>query len=567
MGNCLTADDSPPSSSKMDANAVTRSEALAIDAKFSLPFPLPEWPLGNGFASGTMDFGGLVVAEVTTFDKVWATYDGGPDDQGATFFEPTGLPEGFFLLGYYSQSNNRPLYGRVLVGKDTSNPANPALKWPIDYALVWSSKSLKVKTDSPGYIWAPIPTDGYQAVGLVVTTTPEKPPLEKVRCVRSDFTTLCEPDEWIWGRQGGVDSDEFNIFESRPVRRGKQASAVSAGTFLSRSGGGTTGDTPLLVCLKYVKKNSTYMPNLEQIGTLINTYAPKIYSHPKEQYLPSSVEWYFENGALLYKKGDESNPIPIDPSGSNLPQGGGNDGEYWIDLPSDKKERERVKKGNMESACAYYHIKPMLAGAYTDLAIWLFYPFNGPSSAKVGFLSIPLGEIGEHVGDWEHITLRISNFNGMLRKVYFSQHAGGEWVYPPNLEFTDGNRVVGYSSLHGHACYPKAGEVLQGTSYVGIRNDTAKSDKVLDTGVGYKIISADYLGVVTEPSWLNYARKWGPKISYDIANEINKIAKLLPGGLKDKFIKFTKSFPAELLGEQGPNGPKMKRSWDGEEIN
>ncbi|CAO2832989.1 unnamed protein product [Amaranthus hypochondriacus] len=547
-------------------HVVKRRKEFRIDQSFNLPSPLPNWPHGNGFGTGSIDFGGLHIAEVTTFNKVWATYNGGPDGEGATFFEPVGLPEGYFLLGYYAQRNNRPLFGRVLVAKDTNDRANPALKWPIDYALVWSSHGLSVKADSPGYIWAPIPSDGYQAVGLVVTTTPEKPPLDKVRCVRNDFTTFCEPDEWIWGREGDVDSDEFNIFESRPVKKGKQGSAVSAGTFLAKSGGGTTGDTPLLACLKYVKSNATYMPNLDQLKALINTYSPKIYNHPKENFFPSSVEWFFKNGALLYKKGDESNPIQIEPSGANLPQGGTSDGEYWIDLPTNKNEKERVKKGDIGSACAYYHVKPMLGGTYTDLAIWVFYPFNGPSSAKVGFVTIPLGEIGEHVADWEHVTLRISNFNGMLRKVYFSQHAEGEWVYPPDLEFYDGNKFNGYASLHGHACYRSVGEVLQGSNYIGIRNDTGKSDKMLDTSKNYEIISADYLGgVIIEPAWLNYARKWGPKISYNIADEIKKFANLLPGKLKAKFLAFTKSLPPEVLGEQGPTGPKMKKSWDGEE--
>ncbi|KAH9624223.1 hypothetical protein KSS87_022354 [Heliosperma pusillum] len=517
----------------------------------------------TGFATGTIDFGGLTATEVTTFNKVWATYEGGPDNVGATFFEPSGLPPGFSLLGYYAQPNNRALFGRVVVAKDKdSDAASPALKKPEDYALVWSSKNLNVKEDNPGYIWAPIPTDGYQAVGLVVTTTPEKPPLEKVMCVRSDLTTLCETDEWIWGREGGVDSDEFNIFESRP------ASAVSIGTFMARSGGGTTFDMPLLVCLKNIRKSYSYMPNLDQIKALINSYAPRIYTHPSEDYYPSSVEWFFSNGALLFKKGEESTPTPIDPSGSNLPQGGSNDGLYWIDFPIEKKARERVMKGDTESASAYIHVKPMLGGTYTDVAIWFFYPFNGGSWAKVGIVSIPLGKIGEHVGDWEHVTLRISNFNGMLRKVYFSQHAGGEWVHASKLEYTDGsNKFVGYASLHGHATYPHPGEGAQGNEFVGIRNDTAKSDHSLDASKNYTIISADYLGGggVIEPFWLNYARKWGPIIAYDIVDEIHKIANLLPGKLKDKFLKFTKSLPAELLGEQGPTGPKMKRSWDGEE--
>ena len=177
---------------------------------------------GGGFATGTIDLGGLLVKEVTTFNKTWATYEGGPDDAGATFFEPTGVPDGFFILGYYAQPNNRPLYGRVLVAKDGSNEAQPAVHSPIDYALVWSSNSLKVKEDAPGYIWAPIPRNGYAAVGLVVTTTPDKPPLKKVRCVRADLTTRCEPEEWIWGREAGQDVDEFNIFETRAGKKAKQ---------------------------------------------------------------------------------------------------------------------------------------------------------------------------------------------------------------------------------------------------------------------------------------------------------------------------------------------------------
>ncbi|KAK9732874.1 hypothetical protein RND81_04G029000 [Saponaria officinalis] len=539
-------------------------KALPIDATFNVPSPLPTWPIGEGFASGTIDLGGLITTEVTTFNKVWTTYEGGPQNNGATFFEPIRLPNGFSLLGYYAQPNNRALFGRVVVAKDNGGGASPTLKRPQDYALIWSSTNLKVKEDTNGYIWAPIPSDGYRAVGLVVTTTPDKPPLDKVMCVRSDLTSSCEVDELIWGRQGGGGSDEFDILESRPVSNGEKA-AVSIGTFMTRSGSGTTIDTPSF-CLKNTLKTSTYMPNLDQIKTLINSYAPTIYFHPNEQYLPSSVKWFFTNGALLYKKGEESNPVPIDPTGSNLPSGGTSDELFWIDLPRDKGARENVMRGDIKSAYAYFHVKPTIGGTYTDIAIWLFYPFNGGSTAKVGIVNVPLGKIGEHVGDWEHVTLRISNFNGLLQKVFFAQHSGGEWVHSSNLEFINNtNRFVGYASLHGHATYSHPGDVLQGNELVGIRNDTAKSNKLLDTTKDYEIISADYIEGVIEPPWLNYARKWGPKIDYNTDDEVHKVAKVLPGKLKSKFLEFIKSLPSELLGEEGPTGPKMKRSWDGDE--
>jgi len=153
---------------------------------------------------------------------VWTTYDGGPDNSGATFFEPTGIPEGFSILGHYAQPNNQPLVGSVLVAKDASDGSNPALVPPADYALVWSSQSSSVKQDSPGYIWAPIPPNGYKAIGLIVTTTPDKPPLDKVRCVRSDLTTTSEPDEWIWGQNKDFRSSDFNVYKSRPNSTGDE---------------------------------------------------------------------------------------------------------------------------------------------------------------------------------------------------------------------------------------------------------------------------------------------------------------------------------------------------------
>lgn len=138
--------------------------------------------LGGGFATGSIDLGGLEVCQVSTFNKIWATHEGGPGDVGATFYEPSSMPDGFFVLGHYSQCNNNPLFGWVLGAKPCANePLSLAL--PTSYSLVWTSESRKIKQDNNGYIWIPVPPDGYKAVGYVVTTSPEKPSLEKIRCV------------------------------------------------------------------------------------------------------------------------------------------------------------------------------------------------------------------------------------------------------------------------------------------------------------------------------------------------------------------------------------------------
>ncbi|KAI5440825.1 hypothetical protein KIW84_010332 [Lathyrus oleraceus] len=503
------------------SSSSNQKKSLPIDTTFKLPSNIPTWPQGGGFGSGIIDLGGLKVSQISTFNKIWTTLEGGQEDLGATFFEPTQIPQGFFSLGHYSQPNNKPLFGWVLVAKDESNGA---LKSPIDYTLVWSSKSQKIKQDKDGYIWLPIAPNGYSPLGHIVTTTPEKPSLDRIQCVRSDLTDQCEINSWIWGKDKKIDEKGFNVHCVRPSNRGTQAPSVLVGTFLAHVGEVTNSPLPIS-CLK----NSNFMsfssmPNLPQVKALAQGYSPIMYLHPNEKFQPCSIKWYFTNGALLYKKEEEANPIEIDPLGSNLPQGGSNDGSYWIDLPKDKANRERVKKGTL----------------------------------KVGLIdNISLGKIGEHIGDWEHVTLRISNFNGELRSVYFSQHSNGQWVDASEVEFQSGNKSVAYSSLNGHAIYSKAGLVLQGVSEIGIKNETKKSEMVVDFGDGFEIVSGDYLGdEVVEPSWLNFFRQWGPKITYDLGEELKKLDKIVPG-LK---------LPNELLGEEGPTGPKLKRNWIGDEV-
>ena len=121
---------------------------------------------GFNFATRTIDLGGLQVCQISSFTKIWATLEGGPDNLGATFYEPSSLPNGFFMLGCYSQSNNRPLFGWILAGKSVSNePSQSSLAMPTDYSLIWSSEPHKLKQDGGnGYIWLPTPPNGYKVL-------------------------------------------------------------------------------------------------------------------------------------------------------------------------------------------------------------------------------------------------------------------------------------------------------------------------------------------------------------------------------------------------------------------
>lgn len=322
-----------------------------------------------------------------------------------------------------------------------------------------------------------------------------------------------------------------------------------------------------IACLRNLDSSLSAMPNLEQIHALIKHYGPTLYFHPDEAYMPSSVSWFFENGALLCKQGNDKG-LSIDSKGSNLPCGEENDGEFWLDLPEDDNQ-DYVKRGNIQSAELYVHVKPALGGTFTDIAMWIFCPFNGPATIKAGLWSYTFNKIGQHIGDWEHFTLRLSNFNGELRSVYFSEHSGGEWLDASELEFIKGSKPVVYASKYGHASFPHEGCYIQGSSKLGIgaKNDCAKSKYCVDSSARYQIVAAEYLGdeVVTEPNWLQYMREWGPTVVYDSTSELEKILNHLPFFVKFSVESLVELFPTQLYGEEGPTGPKEKDNWLGDE--
>ncbi|CAH9085484.1 unnamed protein product [Cuscuta epithymum] len=336
-----------------------------------------------------------------------------------------------------------------------------------------------------------------------------------------------------------------------PQERGVQARALASCSFMIQASSTNLSSLPPQpACLRNANQNFSCaaMPSKSQIQALMEAYGPLFYFHPNEKFLPSSVEWFFQNGALLrWKNGSSSEGgVPVWLNGSNLPLNGTG---YWLDLPANATEKQRVKKGDVENATTYVHVKSLFGGTFTDMAVWVFYPFNGPAFVKIGKETISLETIGEHTGDWEHVTLRINNFDGALESVFFSQHAGGVWVKASQLEFWNGtNKPVVYASLHGHAAYPKAGENLLGSGLVKIKNAAAIGKVSMDTGLNFTLLSAECLGddAVVEPNWLNSSLAWGPTVIYAIAKEL-------------KFLQH--KLPPELMHEQGPCSPKLKESW------
>ncbi|CAH2046539.1 unnamed protein product [Thlaspi arvense] len=475
---------------------------------FSLPVSLPQWPSGQGFASSRIKLcPELEVAEITTFEFIWRYVSPRDKNKSASFYKPDRTPDGFHCLGHYSQSDSHLLRGFLLVARElVVDSQEAALVKPLDYTLVWTSNDLSEqehKHGEHGYFWLPQPPRGYKPIGFLVTTSSSKPELDQVRCVRADLTDKCEPHRVIVTAVSDSLSVPLFIWKTRPSDRGMWGKGVSVGTFhCAIATQDQDQEQEDLACLKSLDSSLHAMPNIEQIHALVQHYGPRVFFHPDEVYLPSSVSWFFKNGAVLCSSDSEFHE-PVDENGNNLPHGGSNDKQFWIDLPRNDEEKCRfLKRGDIANAKLYVHVKPAFGGTFTDLAFWIFCPFNGPATLKLGIVNLPLVKTGQHVCDWEHFTLRVSNFSGELYAVYFSQHSGGEWIEAQDLEF---------------------------------------------------------------PPWLGYMREWGPKIVYGSRTEIERLNERLPWRMRCWVNAVLRKLPVELSGEEGPTGPKEKNNWFGDE--
>lgn len=300
-------------------------------------------------------------------------------------------------------------------------------------------------------------------------------------------------------------------------------------------------------------------PTLDELNALIQDVGPRLYLHPDDPYGPSSVEWFLQRATLKGKNGTSRNA-----ASEPLPAGGSDDGAYWLEIAASHRD------GYLEGAVAYVNAK-CDNDYWIDLQFWIFYPYNGPGKARVwnslGSNDHALDPMGQHGGDWEHVTCRVELASKKLATVYLAQHSDGEWITIGGMTMEDGHPVV-FSSKHGHASYRREGtngsnQTSAGLFNFELRNDTDKGNKVLHCASKYVIIGAAFLGdAFTAPSWVNYCRRWGPHKIYDRSELWAVLAIFLGTDGADDALD---ALPDEFKEENGPTGPWRKGSWDGPE--
>lgn len=329
------------------------------------------------------------------------------------------------------------------------------------------------------------------------------------------------------------------------------------------------------------------MIDKKELKTIIEKVAPILYFHPDEKYLMTSVDWFVQRALLHNIAENTDKPVSL----NTLPVGQENENKYQLKLknPADRN-------GDFSQAKTYVHAK-LIDDTTLDLQFWFFYAYNGPGTARIKLLFINTGSdahsgnssltpLGEHEGDWEHITVRVNTSTHEIQKIYFSQHSGGQWCSGKDIELENGQPIV-YSSLNGHASYPHIGSnysehhkypdpaILASLEFFLV-NDTQKGLQ-LNCQNHYELVSAMFLPEnerPVEPDWLNFLNRWGTKkeahltkkaVADIVQSAVGKIGKI--AGLNDILANILAPILTYFVKENqdGPTGPKMKNSWTGAE--
>ncbi|KAG8794095.1 Vacuolar protein sorting-associated protein 62 [Ceratobasidium sp. 428] len=226
-----------------------------------------------------------------------------------------------------------------------------------------------------------------------------------------------------------------------------------------------------------------------ELIALAQKYAPQFRLTPTEKYFPSSVEYMLPH-YQVYK--DDSQTTSAQPSSltvSNLNAVTGGGTGAWLTVP--------------DTNASY------LAGlnpASNKVPV-IFFPFN------LGKDIVALGRVGNHIGDWERMTVR--TVNGAAISVDYNAHASGNgagtkrWVdvlKPPGED-----RPLGYVADGSHGVWPEPGTwVYEDFIIVQLKDETADGGPTWHAKDN--IYAIEYLPNATytgDQAWVNYQGFWG----------------------------------------------------------
>jgi hypothetical protein len=197
------------------------------------------------------------------------------------------------------------------------------------------------------------------------------------------------------------------------------------------------------------------------MASLLSEFAPRIWMAQGESYWASSIDWafdylerYFDTGAGKYcLRTKEALSSPT----TKLPFFSGNQGSarcyaFWTE-----KDFNNI-----------------------DLSYWQYCPYN--------FGKVVVGmEFGDHVGDWEHVTVRLSKFTyegityvkpTMVAFPYHSSISLYQWSEVAKVTGT--NHVIAYSAKESHGMWKDLGNHVYQNIVIAQLTDECSAGTAMD---------------------------------------------------------------------------------------
>lgn len=215
---------------------------------------------------------------------------------------------------------------------------------------------------------------------------------------------------------------------------------------------------------------------LQQLGC----FAPLVWLAQGEEYMPCSVDWSF----------------PFLERYANPDDGG----RYWLrtKLPLADPSSDNLPSfaGNLASAKIYAFWVPKDGGC-TDLIYFIYFGYDrGKPAANTIW--------GSHVGDWEHVTVRLDPALLPIQ-VYLSQHADGAALAWGDVQKKVCHPLV-YSASGSHALYAAPGDYKYANYGIVSFTDNCSAGTAWDTSGAtecFDYAARQGLGPDAWPRWMD----------------------------------------------------------------
>jgi len=294
----------------------------------------------------------------------------------------------------------------------------------------------------------------------------------------------------------------------------------------------------LLVLTLFIDAECLPYNDSTKYATLLK-YAPRVWNAKGEKYLPSSVEWSFKYMTRFQ----------------------GPDGKYWVQTTEPLKQPESILPyfaGEPGAPMYGYWALKKINNATTevvDLIYFFYWPYNLGKYA--------LGDIyGNHVGDWEHLSIRLSADLKPLQ-VYYSYHAWGDLYNWDQVEKVNGTHPIAYTAYGSHGIWKDPGLHKYGAYIKGVIEmaDECSNGTRWDGWAPGNLRAFDWdnkngLGGTDWPWWMNQDFTTPGSNPTDggvfrYGNQERACSKVKVGGTTYDFCEL----------EDGPTGPVSKGVW------